>query len=701
MLINIKTITCSLLLIPTCSIGGIMKAQDIVPIEHQRAKIDYHFPQKHTPIELATHNTIVFPLSLNEVSMLRGDKLYSTKDSLCCLQIIPTGVSFGVIQTDKKGKREACFYSTIISNKKLAQFESKKYGIPSVLTYTSDGKKLLVATDLGLVILEPRTMNIIDQMDLPFIPTSMTISDNGYYLAIAEGDRVAIYNFEDKKLRRDWNYDVPVNDIIFNNGSSEFAVLTADGALTIYDTRTFNIKNDLDDVGDAISCAFNSDGKYIAVATSPNSIEVINLLRPEERNTIPIETANVNDLCFIKDAHGNSILTYTTNMAVNAKRMVNLKPHYAKLVAEQVDQLMNEWQKIMPNESMEDYHIRVNDETRKKQRRFFEDEISTQLAGNLISSQTISLGAYNRATQTLALNFSEMPTIYLPVPESNINSFHNAADLLISDVQYGILPDDTFEIIYAKVFNRTDGKTYEYNNLNRSRMTFMENDANTVALEILQQQQMEELRLQELRKRIVDEAKHNDLISNHTNISVDSKIVADYNADGKKILNYEINFTYQVDPEFSATEDFSPGKYLVEESGAASSMLKIVEEAFEGDFAQYIKSGKKLKVIISGTADATPIIRTIPYNGLYGDFEEEPIYENGNLTAVTVKKSEGVKRNRQLAFLRAQGVKNYLENNITHLDKMETDYTFKVDVMDGKGGEFRRINAKFIFVDVF
>lgn len=197
----------------------------------------------------------------------------------------------------------------------------------------------------------------------------------------------------------------------------------------------------------------------------------------------------------------------------------------------------------------------------------------------------------------------------------------------------------------------------------------------------------------------MEEAKQTNVISNHTNISVDSKIVPDYDADGNKILNYVVNFTYEVDPEFSAAEDFPPGKYFVGESGAASSMLKIVKEAFEGNFKQYLKPGKKLKVVISGTADATPIIRNIPYDGSYGDFVDEPIYENGDLTAITVTKAKGVDENRQLAFLRAEGVKDYLQKNVEQIKEMDTDYVFKVDVTEGKGSEFRRITANFTIVD--
>lgn len=664
-------------------------------------RVDYLFKMKENLLQLTPYNTIVFSRTPHSVLTMRGDQVVSSGKELTSITANPSGVSVGVIERDKKGKSNAVFYSLATENTKLASFDVKKYGQPASIVFTPDARKVLVATDKGLFFFEPRKMVLLDQMELPFVPDAMAISNNAYYLTISAGDRVAVYNLEQKTLRRDWNYGETVTDMTFSENSGEFAVLTKDGILSIYDTRTFNIKNTIDDLGSGIACAFNGDGKYIVVATSDDSLEVINLVRPSDRNTLPVDGGGVNDLLFIKDTEGNSILTYTGTLALHAKRMQNLEPHFAKLISDEVDQMMAEWEKMMPGESMEDYKLRVNEETRSRQRRLFEDEISTQLAGDLLSGATMSLGNYDRTNQVLALDFSTMPTIYLPVPESDVTSFRDADDLILSDVQYGVLPDDTFEIVYAKVFNKADGKTYEYNNHDRVAMDFMGGDANVVSLEILQQQQMEELKLQELREKVVEEARNTSVISNHTNIAVDSKVVPDYDANGEKILNYEVNFTYQVDPEFSAAEDFPPGKYLVDESGAASSMLKIVKEAFEGDFAQYIKAGKKLKVSISGTADATPIIRTIAYDGSYGDFVDEPIYENGSLTAITVTKADGVKENRQLAFLRAEGVKNFLQNNVDKLNEMDADYTFNVDVSEGKGSEFRRITANFTFIDVF
>lgn len=703
MIFNAKSVAAALIFAQAL-MGGAAFAQDNsgkADDASVKRRTDYRFKQTKTPIRLAPYNTVVYSQSPVTVSTMRGDVLFSTKKQITNLMVNPSGVNFGVVETDKKGKRQASFFSTSEASKKISQFDAKKYGEPVSIVYTSDARKVIVATVTGLYVFEPRKMELLDKIEIPFTPDAMAISGNSYYLAISQGERVAVLNFEKKEVRRDWNYGVKVTDMTFNNDNSEFAVLTSDGLLTIYGTRTFNIKNDLDNLGEGLACAFNSDGKYMAVATSASTIELVNLVRPDDRNTIPVETGNVGDLTFIKDSEGNSILVFTTELAVGARRMTDLEPHFTQLVSQEVDRLMEEWQKMMPGESMEEYRLRVNDETRARQRRLFEDEISTQLAGDLLAGQTMTLGSYDRANQVLALDFSSMPTIYLPVPEADVTNFRDAGDLLLSDVQYGVLPDDTFEIVYAKVFNKADGKTYEYNNHDRVAMNFMEGDANVVSLEILQQQQMEELKLQELREKIVEEARNTSVISNHTNIAVNSKIVPDYDADGKKILNYEVNFTYEVDPEFSAAEDFPPGKYVVDESGAASSMLKIVKEAFEGDFSQYLKPGKKLKVVISGTADATPIIRTIPYNGMYGDFVDEPIYENGELTAITVTKADGVKENRQLAFLRAEGVKDYLQKNVEKLKDMDADYTFKVDVSEGKGSEFRRITANFTIMDVF
>lgn len=500
-------------------------------------------------------------------------------------------------------------------------------------------------------------------------------------------------------MRRTLNPGETVTDVVFSKSSDEMALLTDDGMVEIYDTRTFNVKMMIEDLDNGYACDFNFDGKYLAVAANDDKVTVVNLLKPEDRIIMDTPEAKISDVLFIVDSNDNPVLAASTQNGIRARR-IQLEPYYAKLVSDEVDMKMSEWLKKMPNETMEEYQLRVNDETRAKQRRLFEDEISTILAGNLTAMSTVSLGSYDAENEVLAVNFDNMPTIFLPIPREDLSAIDSANDFEISEQQYGLLGDDSFELIYAKFTNKKTGAEYIYDNVNRKPMDFMNND-NIVSIELVQQQMMEEIKLEELKEQVMQEAKKDNIISDHTQIAVNSEVIPEYDANGNKILNYNVNFTYNVDPEFSAQEDFAPGKYRAEQSGAASSMLNIVKNAFEGDFANYVKSGKRLNVKISGTADASPIRNTIAYDGAYGDIENEPIYQDNKMSAISVTQKDGIKTNEQLAFLRAYGVKEFLENNVSGINEMDTRYTYNIGVSEGKGSEFRRITVEFTFVDAF
>lgn len=660
---------------------------------------DYVFTRNHRPIAVRGYNTTAFSHSRGEVNTMRGDALRAGKDSIMDMRVSPAGVNFGLVSKGKKSN-QATFWSTLDKERRVGRFDEKRYGIPTAICYMPDARSVLVATDKGIYILDSRKFQLVGKIDLvPIVPSAMAVSPNGYYLAISEGSKVVVYNLENKTIRKRWDEGEAVSDFSFSPDSDDLAVATADGLVNIYSTRTFDIRKTIDDLGEARSISFNFDGKYLAVAESADRLVIVNLLRDSDRDTIDLEGGG-GSLEFLKDSNGNTLLVYTDNYCIKANRLPGLKPYYNRLINDEVDQRMADWLKMMPGESMEDYRQRVNEENRVRQRRLFEDEISTNLAGDLLADATMSLGSYDRSNGVLALNFSTMPTIFLPVPESDVVNFKDVSGLTMSDVKYGITPDDTFEVIYAVVTNSADGKQYVYDNLQRRQIDFMAAD-DAISIELLQQQQMEELRLQELREKIIAEARQDNIISDHTSITVDSRMVPEYDADGNRILNYVVNITYQVDPEFSAVEDFGPGKYHVGESGAASSMLKIVKEAFEGDFAQYLGQGKKLRVTLKGTADATPILRGIPYDGSYGEYEDEPIWKDGALTTVNITRKDGIRTNEQLAFLRALGVSDHLEKNVKGFAETAKEYKYEVNVSQDRGSEHRRITAEFIFVNAF
>lgn len=660
------------------------------------ANNDYYFNTVFKPEGLAKYSTIVYPYFGQHVVTLQKHELAKAPNPIMKLTFNPSGVNFTTITMDKKGHKEAQVYSAHLENELITRLDAKHLGEPSVIAYTPDARAMVVATDKGIFVLDLKKFRPMRQLESSYIPTAMALSDNGYYLATTDGDRVTVYNFEEGNIRKEWNLEEGVNEIFFSDDNSMFAILSADGLLSIYDTRAFNLKTTVDDLGEALAAAFNFDGKYVAVATNPETIEVINLLN-DERETIEVPAGVLTNVIFVPDSKNQTLLVYNVSDGVRARRMIGLEPYYGKLLQDEIAASMAEWLKMQPGETPEEYQNRMKN--REQYQRLLEDEISTRLANDLLSMSAVTLGKYDRANQLLEVDFNNMPAILLPVPEDDLSGFNSGDDLQFSDAKYGILPNDNFELIYAKVYNKANGKTYLFDNLDRRPLSFMTDDDNIVSIEIIQQQKMEEMRLEQIRQEVMQQAKAENIISDHTQIAVNSKVVPDYDANGKRILNYEVNFSYEVEPEFSAVEDFAPGKYKAEESGAASSMLEIVKQAFEGDLAQYIKDGKKLKVKLYGTADATPIIRTIAYDGTYGDFVDEPVRQNGQLTGITVTKKDGIKENPQLAFLRANSVRNYLENNVKNLKQMNSDYEYNIDVSEDRGSAFRRIVVNFTFVD--
>lgn len=670
--------------------------------ENETKQKVYRMSHKNTPEHLRPYSNTVYSSDRFNVRTMIGDLIHNSgKDSIISFEVNPAGFNLIVVGKNKK-KQIAEIYSTTESERRSSKFNIKKYGFPYSAAYTPDARSIIIATDKAIYVCNARTLTPERRLaNTEVAPEYMLVSGNGYYLAAIKGERCTIHNLENGTVRKTIDAGAVITDAAFSPDNSDFALLTDDGVLTIYSTRTFDMRKMIDELGDGLAMAYNFDGKYVAVAEAPDRIEVINILDDKDREAFHAEAGGgVNDLTFISDADGHTLLAYTATNSIEATRMLHMKPYFNRLINDEADAMMADWLKMMPGETIEEYRARVNDESRARQRRMFEYEISTRLAGNLIGGAAVSLGSYDRANGVLAINFDTMPTIFLPVPENEVTAFRSGSDVVLDDVLYGINPDDSFEIVYAKVSNRNNGKTYVFDNLGRATMNYMRSD-DAISLETLQQQQMEELRLQELRQKVMEEAKRHNVISDHTNITVDSRIVPEYDADGNKILNYLVSFTYDVSPGFSAEEDFGPGKYHVEESGAATSMLRIVKEAFEGDLGQYLAKCKKLRVSLTGTADATPIVRGLPYDGCYGDFDNEPVYVDGQLNAISVDSKNLVKENRQLAFLRAMGVKDFLEKNVEAYRNIDKDYRYEVNVSNDKGSEFRRITAAFTFVDAF
>lgn len=671
-----------------------------------------NYRQTSTPKVLDNYLYSTIYGSDKKVYNLNGFAIAKLSKDVKSVKMNPAGFSFAVLSDNLKS-RVVEIYDANAENKKLHVFNEIKY--PQGIAYSVDSKQLFIATVNDIQVYDSKTYQLRNKIKLSFIPTKIpeciAVSNNGYHLAIAgfEGKsspyshNIYVLDIETGQVVSKIPIKDSIRQISFSDDGTMLAALTWD-EFTMYSSINFTETLRMPFEQYKYSAfAFHPDGKYLCFASHDNRIDFLNINDPKDKPFILESdfTSLTDYVRFVKDGKQNIYLTYPTSKAIKYKLIAGLSPNRTRMLREELLARMEDWAKIRDGETMEEYQMRVNEDTRIKQARLFEQEIATRMAEDIVMNSTVTLGGYNPENNMLTLDFDNMPTVYLTVPENEVQDFMTVENLEFRDAVYGLTKNDQFELIYANVYNKATGKSYEFNNLNRQSLEFLTAESEFVPIEIVQQSSMEEVKLNAIKRDIIEEAKKQNLISDHTNIQVSTAVVSDYDAMGQKITNYKVAFDYSVDAKYSVHEDFPAGKYNISESNAAESMLKIVAQAFETDFAQYIKAGKKVKVKITGSADAIPITGTIGYNGRYGDFTNEPCYIDNSLSNITVTTKSGIRKNEQLAFIRAIAVKDYIQNNVTTLNNMNTDYQYNIELSNKKGGEYRRINVEFTFINAF
>ena len=634
-----------------------------------------------------------------EIYNMRNYLLF-TGNAIKSLKINPSGNSYAFLD-NKKDKNTVDIYSLISKDTRIGKISTSKLFKPVAICYSPDAKFLyIMGSDAKVHMYTTRKTQEVKSFNANAATTRLDASPNGYYLVASSTRNVQVINLENQSTRTSIKLNADLKDIAFSANNKLMAVLTADGVCDVYDTKTFTVTYHYDAMGIAERCYFHPENKYLAIVTGDQRIAFINMLNADDRQYMDTKQAGVKNINFTKNVKNDIFLAYTNNNGLTFSPVGFLSPNRQEKLKDELNSRMDEWMKRMEGESLDDYNARVNEQSRLNQMRLFETQIATNMADNLLTTSEVKLGNYNADMNMLTLDFNNMPSIYLTVPVAELEGM-DAGSLEFTNTKYGLNEKDEFELVYTEVVNKKTGKKYVFDNTERKSLAFLESDDNFVPFEQLQGAKMEELKLEEIKNKILKNAQEENIISDHTQIDVHTKVVNSSDASGKNIFNYEVAVSYTVDEEFSAKDDFAPGHFKCEESNAAQAMLAIVKKALEEDFAKYTVEGKQVKIDVTGMADALPFSRTVAYDGCYGDFEEEPVYKNGELSNITVTKATGISLNEQLAYLRAMGVKNYMEQNIPALQKMKTSYDTHIEVSENKGGEYRRIGVKFTFLDAF
>ena len=162
-----------------------------------------------------------------------------------------------------------------------------------------------------------------------------------------------------------------------------------------------------------------------------------------------------------------------------------------------------------------------------------------------------------------------------------------------------------------------------------------------------------------------------------------------------------VSVAYETVIMTDAADDYALGKYTIGDSKACTFMCNFLKSKMENELAEYLKPGTKVDVKVTGATDGTPIRSKIDYKGEYGDFKDKPITLNGAPYKMTVTRQTGVKTNGQLAFLRTQGVEQFLKTQVEPMK--HTTNTFQSFAVENKekGGGYRRVSVEMTIHDAF
>ncbi len=577
-------------------------------------------------------------------------------------------------------------------------YKSKEKHQISALTYSPDGTYILVFTIDNkfhkCVTNERVKEKELYATQLTSLPTKVLINKNADVALMMHADAVDVVNLETGAVRKGSPvFTQKVKDIDFAPDYKEFIVLLENGSMEIFNMdNKLSKKNSYRPVAGAQGVKYARKGKYAIINTGV-AFQIMNLLKSDVEYVLNVDCDSVLNMDVFHDSFNKEQLLYIKENVASFFSLDTLEQYRLKEMEEKVA-----YELRLKREKGGD---EINDEaTLRAYALKIQYDYVTDIAGNKIGEGNATLGGYIKTNKTLQINFDNMSAIYVNIPEEDINDIGAIDDLEFSNTIYGLNRYDDFEVIYTKVRNKKTGKEYVFDNLKRATIAYDPKDR--VPVEIIILANKEKARLKEQTERAMAEAKEQNFLSDHTRITVNTRVEdTETDADGNKILNYEVSYMYEVEEAFSEQDDFKPGKYVVSQSNAATQMMNIIEQSLKGDFAKYITDCKKIIVNVTGSADALPIRGRIRYAGEFGDYTNQPATQNGELTTMTVTQSNGIRSNEELAFIRAVGVSEQLSKSTLGQSTVPVEYKYNVEVSDEKGGAHRRIKVVLKFVDTF
>lgn len=243
----------------------------------------------------------------------------------------------------------------------------------------------------------------------------------------------------------------------------------------------------------------------------------------------------------------------------------------------------------------------------------------------------------------------------------------------------------------------------------------------------------------EIKKKVEDyfaDLKKKAKLAQQVNPNVSVALNEDGVYGGRMRYSLKASYSYEVDETGVKAElvHYPPGKYQLPTSYAATATVESMKETIEEYLAEYFEPGSIVNIRITGSADATPIKNPYFYEGDYNEnidadyylasnyetiskgvqvdssktkskSEEEyrstPAFvENSPKKSISIKKSDRITQNEQLAFLRTMGIRSFMDEKIEPLKRTKNNYIQRGKV-EGSGSKFRKVVIELSIQDIF
>ena len=170
--------------------------------------------------------------------------------------------------------------------------------------------------------------------------------------------------------------------------------------------------------------------------------------------------------------------------------------------------------------------------------------------------------------------------------------------------------------------------------------------------------------------------------------------------DGTPEYNLVYSIAYTCKHLEGVTDDYPMGVYLWDKSNSCRAICNLTKTMVEGPCREYFQGNKVSTIRIKATTDGANISH-VPYKGEYGDFRYCPVTYNGEQVRMSVSVAEGINNNAQLAYIRAQSIRNFIETSISALKNEDNKYEYITTTYEKEGGQYRRSSIEIVVHGAF